>query len=296
MRTQREIRQRAPLWLAVLLFANLILMTIDARDTESKQRVIRTWAQAVAAPFQSATSGVGHAGVGFFGRFGSMWHAEQEAEELRGKLGQLENELAQTRVAQSENERLRSLLNLRDQSSYETIPATVTGRDPSAWFDTLTINRGSSSGVELQMPVSADGGVVGRVVAVSLWSSQVMLVTHERAGAGAIVGQLGVSSAMGTIKGLGRDGLLEMRYVSGLEKVEAGDHVMTTGQDRIFPAGLEIGKVLEVKPGTATSAHTIFVRPSARLESLRYVTVLKYRHAAASQSNQNVPASTAANP
>ena len=68
-----------------------------------------------------------------------------------------------------------------------------------------------------------------------------------------------------------------MRYVSGLEKVEVNDSVMTTGQDGIYPPGLNVGRVVDVKNGTATQAHQILIQPGARLDHLEEVAVLLYR-------------------
>ena len=129
------------------------------------------------------------------------------------------------------------------------------------------------------MPVVTGGGIVGRVITVSPFASQVMLLTDEKAGAGAVVGQLGQSGALGSVRGradLGV-GVIEMRYVSGLEKVELGDHVMTTGQDGIYPPGLNVGKVVDVKHGSATQAHQILIQPGAQLDHLEDVAVLLYR-------------------
>ncbi len=123
-----------------------------------------------------------------------------------------------------------------------------------------------------------DGGGRLRIIAVGPWSSQVMLITDEKAGAGAVVGQLGQSGAMVWVRGRAdlNVALIEMRYVSGLEKVEVGDSVMTTGQDGIYPAGLNIGKVVDVKTGTATQAHQILIQPGAQLDQLEEVAVLLY--------------------
>ncbi len=114
------------------------------------------------------------------------------------------------------------------------------------------------------MPVVTGGGIVGRVIALSPWTAQVMLITDEKAAAGAIVGQLGGSGALGPVRGLGRNGLIEMRYVSGFEKVAVGDYILTTGQDGIYPPGLSVGEVVQVTPGTATQSHEILIRPGAR--------------------------------
>jgi rod shape-determining protein MreC len=275
--TQKEIRQRAPVWLGILLAANFALMTWDARDTFTKQRMIRVWAQAVASPFQRGMTGVGGAGVGFFQRIGNLWTASGENEGLRRRLAEVENELRDARQARDENERLKKILDFGRSAGYGTIPAFVIARDTSVWFGSVIINRGSSHGVELNMPVGTPEGIVGRVVAVSPISAQIMLLTDERAAAGAVVGKLGESNAIGSVRGYGKNGLLEMRYVSGLEPVNLGDYVVTTGQDGIYPPGMNVGSVVDKVDGSATTPHTIFIKPGARLESLQEVMVLKYK-------------------
>ncbi|HEX3558048.1 MAG TPA: rod shape-determining protein MreC [Pyrinomonadaceae bacterium] len=275
--TQKEIRQRAPLWLLVLLALNFGLMTWDAKDASTKQRVIRVWAQSALSPAQRVTTGLGGAGLGFFHGLAEMRDARAENQTLKERLAEDENELRDARAARDENERLKKLLDFAQDVSYKTIPARVIARDPSVWFNSLIINRGTVSGVDLDMPVVTPEGIVGRVVGVGPVSAQVMLITDERSAAGAVVGQLGQSNALGSVRGFGKNGLLEMRYVSGLETVNVGDYVVTTGQDRIYPPGLNVGAVVEVKQGTTTTPHTIYVRPGARLESLQEVAVLDYR-------------------
>ncbi|HEY0380134.1 MAG TPA: rod shape-determining protein MreC [Pyrinomonadaceae bacterium] len=275
-RTQKEIRQRAPWWLVGLLFINLALMLYDARDGVTKQRMIRVWAQALLSPFQRVTAGVGSTGSGFFQYLSNLRNAAAENVELKGRVEQMGLELNQLRADRDENKRLRELLDFKEKTQYQAVTANVIARDPSIWFDTITLNRGSTSGVELNMPVVTPGGIVGRVVGVGPWSAQVMLITDERAAAGAVVGQLGQSNALGSVRGLGENGLLEMRYVSGLEEVAVGDYVMTTGQDAIYPPGLNVGTVVEVRKGSATVAHVIHIKPGARLNALGEVAVLLY--------------------
>ncbi len=276
-RTQKEIRQRAPLWLLGLLLFNLGLMSYDAKDQVTKQRMIRVWGQAIASPFQRVSTGVGGAGVGVFQRIGNLRHAAAENEGLKQRVAEMETALRDARAERDENQRLKSLLDLKNESDYGVVAARVIARDPSIWFDMVTINSGGSSGIELNMPVATRDGIVGRVVATSPMTAQIMLITDERAAAGAVVGQLGNSNALGSVKGFGQNGLLEMRYVSGLEQVTRGDYVVTTGQDGIYPPGLNVGEVVEVVSGSATTPHVIRVKPSARLDSLEEVAVLQYR-------------------
>ena len=277
MRTQREIRQRAPWWLVGLLFVNLGLMSYDARDSVSKQRMIRVWAQAVVSPFQRITTGAGGASVGLVQRLVNLRNAASENEQLRQRVEQMQIELSQSRPAIDENARLKALLDFKEKSPYGTVMANVIARDPSLWFDTVTIDRGRMAGIENNMPVVTPSGIVGRVIATSPWTAEVMLITDEKAAAGAVVGQLGQSNALGSVRGLGINGLVEMRYVSGLEEVNVGDYVTTTGQDGIYPSGLNVGEVVEVKKGSATIPHVIRIKPSARLNALQEVVVLKYK-------------------
>ncbi|HYP00518.1 MAG TPA: rod shape-determining protein MreC [Pyrinomonadaceae bacterium] len=289
-RTQKEIRQRAPLWLLALLGVNLVLMSVTARDESGHKRLIQVWAQALVSPVQSIFSGASGAGVGFFQHLASLNTAATENEQLKKRLADAETELREARMARDENQHLKGLLSLRDESDdYKVVTARIIARDPSEWFDSVMINRGSSSGIERDMPVVTHEGIVGRIVGVSPFTAQVLLITDERSAAGAVVGQLGASQAMGSVRGYGKNGLLDMRYVSGLETVKQGDIVVTTGQDSIYPPGLSVGEVVEFRQGSATSPHEIKVKPTARLNSLREVAVLLYHPPPRAAANAPAP-------
>jgi rod shape-determining protein MreC len=289
IRTQREIRQRAPWWFFGLLALNVALMTYDARDDSTKQRKIRTVVQSVAYPIQRGASSVGHLFGGLFGGVGELRRASVENQQLRAQVEQMQGELRDTRQKAAQADRLEKLLNLTQQSSYQTVTAQVIARDPSMWFDSISIDKGRWAGVEINMPVVTSDGIVGRVISTGPLNAQVMLITDEKSGTGAIVGQLGTSNAVGSIKGMGENGLLDMRYVSGLEKVQLGDTVYTTGQDGIYPVGLTVGQVVELHSGSATQPQTIHIRPSAGLDRLKEVTVLQYRATKAVQTDQSLP-------
>jgi rod shape-determining protein MreC len=254
-------------------------MAVDARDPDGQQKVVRVWTQLLSSPLQSASSKASGATSNFFQQIWNFRSTAQENEQLKQRLAETEAQLNNARHAEAENQRLQALLDLKQQNEIKSIPARVIARDPSVWFNTITINRGSTSGIAVNMPVVTGSGIVGRVITVSPFAAQVMLITDEKAGAGAVVGQLGQSGAMGSVRGradLGV-GIIEMRYVSGLEKVEVNDTVMTTGQDGIYPPGLNVGRVVDVKNGTATQAHQILILPGAQLDHLEDVAVLLYR-------------------
>lgn len=268
---------------------NLVIMALDARDNETKQRLLRTWVQSIASPAQSVSTKASGAGSSFVQQIINFRSTATENERLKQELAQARLDLQNSQQASAENERLRSLLSLREQTGYDPVAARVIARDSSVWFNTITIDRGSSSGINLNMPVVTAGGIVGRVIALSPWTAQVMMLTDEKAAAGAIVGQLGGSGALGSVIGSGKNGLVEMRYVSGLEKVEVGDHILTTGQDSIYPPGLMVGEVVQVNHGSATQAHQILVRPGANLDQLGEVAVLLYHPPQRPAPEQTLP-------
>ena len=289
IRTHKEIRQRAPWWFFGLLALNFALMTYDARDESTKQRKIRTVVHSIAYPIQRGASSFGSWIGGLFGGVGELRRASTENQQLRAQVEQMQNELRDTRQKAAEAERLEKILKLSEQTNYKNVAAQVIARDPSLWFDSVTIDKGRAAGVEINMPVVTPGGIVGRIVSTSPFSAQVMLITDEKSGAGAVVGQLGQSNAIGSIKGMGENGLLDLRYVSGLEKVQMGDTVYTTGQDGIYPPGYSIGQVVELRPGTATQPQIIHIRPSAGLDRLKEVLVLQYRPTKTPELDQSLP-------
>jgi rod shape-determining protein MreC len=111
---------------------------------------------------------------------------------------------------------------------------------------------------------------VGRVVAVGPNAAKVQLVTDEHAGAG---GRLVSSGAAGEIKGRG-DGMLRFKNISSIEDVKDDEAILTSGLDRIYPAGILIGMVQSKATGTGAAPQDIVVRPAAQLDRLSEVMVL----------------------
>lgn len=286
--SQKEIRQRTPFLLIGLLLLNFALMAWSAKDTETNTRLVRVWFQTVAAPVQTSVATANNKGTGFFANLAAWYTAVGENENLKQRVSELEIALNEKQGLATENQHLKSLLELKSQAGYKTVAAEVISRDPSAWFNSVIVNAGGAAGVKLNMPVITKDGVVGRVIATSPFTSQVMLLTDDKSATAAIVGQVGTGNALGSVKGTGKAGILEMHYVSGQETVNPGDAIYTTGQDKIYPAGLKVGEVVEVKQGTATSPHVIYVK-SIALGSLQEVSVLLYEPAAIPEPDQQLP-------
>ena len=274
-RSQQEVWRLTP-WLAIVLcIANFVLMAFDAR-AEGNQRVIRVWAQTAADFVQSPVTTVTSSFSGYFNSIANLRSAQDENSLLREKVQELEVELKAKEDLAAENERLNQLLNLKEKSQYKVVNARIIGRDPSIWFDSSIVNRGSLDGVKLNMPVVTNGGLVGRVTAVGPLTSQVDMITRDKSGVGAVVGEVAGSGALGVVTGSSKRDLVEMRYVPGTSEVQPGQIVYTSGQDGIFPAGLKVGEIVEVESGSATTPHRILIRPSAGISSMQEVAILLY--------------------
>lgn len=263
-------------WLAIVLcVANFVLMAFDAR-ADGGQRVIRVWAQTAADFVQSPVTTVTSSVSGYFGSIADLRGAQGENEALKQRVQELEVELKAKEDLATENQRLNALLNLQEKAKYKVLNARIIGRDPSVWFDASIVNRGSLDGVKLNMPVVTNGGLLGRVTAVGPLTSQIDLVTRDKSGVGAVVGEIAGSNALGVVMGTSKSELIEMRYVPGSAEVQVGQVVYTTGQDGIYPAGLKVGEIVEVESGSATTPHRILIRPSAGIGSMQEVGILLY--------------------
>lgn len=263
-------------WLAIVLcVANFVLMAFDAR-ADGGQRVIRVWAQTAADFVQSPVTTVTSSVSGYFGSIANLRTASSENDALKQRVQELEVELKAKEDLATENQRLNALLNLQEKAKYKVLNARIIGRDPSVWFDASIVNRGSLDGVKLNMPVVTNGGLLGRVTAVGPLTSQVDLVTRDKSGVGAVVGEIAGSNALGVVMGTSKSELIEMRYVPGSAEVQVGQIVYTTGQDGIYPAGLKVGEIVQVESGSATTPHRILIRPSAGIGSMQEVGILLY--------------------
>ena len=262
-------------------------MAFDARSVGG-ERVIRVWTQTAADFVQSPVTTVTSAVSGYFGSIASLRSAQDENSALKQRIQELEVELKAKEDLSAENARLAQLLELKEKSKYKVLTARIIGRDPSAFFDSSIINRGSLDGVKLNMPVVTNGGLLGRVTAVGPLASQVDLITRDKSGVGAVIGEISGSNALGVVVGSSKREVLEMRYVSGSVEVEVGQIVYTTGQDGIYPAGLKVGEIIQIESGSATTPHKIVIRPSAGIDTMQEVGVLLYEPGAKAEFEQQI--------
>lgn len=270
----RQKQKYGPWLLAVLLASQLLLMAVTSRrfsaEDGTEQSVLRSWTMTIVTPIQSAfgyvTDSVASVWNGYFALRGSNERAAALEEENANLLAEIEA----ARAAAAENERLRQALELRPLLKYESVVAEVVARDSTAWFKRIVVNKGSQDGVKGNMPVVTADGLVGRVTQVGPFASQIQLITDEHAGVG---GRLTASRAVGEIEGKG-DGTCRMKSISSLYDVTEAEPILTSGLDRLYPAGILIGYVTSVAKGAGATPQDITVRPSADLDRVEVVMIL----------------------
>ena len=228
------------------------------------------------SPLQNGVGAVVRGVTGAWSGYIGLRGAHEESRRLEERVQYLELLLQERQHQARESERLRELLGLREILPLETVAAEVVSREGLPWYRTLTINKGRDDGVELEAPVLTPTGVLGRVIERGAHAAKVQLLLDSQSGAGVLIersrvtgivsGQVGVEGAVATD--------LVLKYVPETTDVVAGDVVVTSGLDRIYPKGLVVGRVRSVSRGTGLFKE-ILVEPSARFDQAEEVLVVK---------------------
>jgi rod shape-determining protein MreC len=203
-------------------------------------------------------------------RYVDLRSVREENVKLREKVARLEQALWMEREMVASYGRLSEVLELAERLPFQSTVAEVVGLDATSWFRTITVNRGLEHGIEINAPVIAQGGVVGRVIAVGPGVAQVQLLSDRDCAVGALLVR---GRSRGIVSGTGQ-AQLEMKYVSNLEDVAVGDLVVTSGIDGMYPKGIAIGRIAAVKDGPRLFK-IITVEPAARLDRLEEVFILE---------------------
>lgn len=263
----------AALGLLVLLVASVIFLT-------NGQRARLTWPEVILretiAPLQS---GVAIVSTGVNKAVTSVTQLTRLASEnakLREEVETLRSDLAIAMEAQRENESLREMMALGRDLRQQVTVAEVIARNPSNWFNTLTIGKGASSGIIKDMPVVTKDGVVGRIFTVTPHTAEVLLITDTRSAVG---GRLFRTNAVVLAEGAGTPGYgrVNVRPLDQETDIRAGDIIVTSGLSEIFPKGLRLGVVEEVYDVRHGLTRYGLLRPAVNFSSLEWVAVITGR-------------------
>ncbi|MCR3923223.1 MAG: rod shape-determining protein MreC, partial [Firmicutes bacterium] len=198
-----------------------------------------------------------------------------ENERMREQLAVATSLEARLVELREENDRLRRMLDLRAASSYELMSAEVIARDPSNWFNTITINKGSRHGVEQGMAVVTTDGLIGNIDSVSPTSAHVLLLTDGRRGVGALVQRSREPGAVGVVENdPDNAAYLRMKDLPREANIQAGDTIISSGLGGFFPKGLVIGYVINAETDEMGLTQYAQVLPAANFNRLEEVFIV----------------------
>jgi rod shape-determining protein MreC len=265
-------RVRPLMLLAIVVLAQVLMLAFQIKG-EHDVPLIRYWAATVITPLERG-------GTWTFSSFGNIWkgyvglrNARAENESMRAEMQRLQLRNQELESQNAEAQRLANLLSFRDaHTESEMLAAEVIGSSSDPASHTLFINRGEKDRVRVNYPVITPDGVIGKVVEVFPHSAQILLINDKDSGVGAL---FSTTRTHGVVRGSGEPEP-HMDYVINEEKVQPGEIVVTSGEDRIFPKDLLIGRVESATPNTPFQ--TIKIAPSARLDRLEDVIVLLSEH------------------
>lgn len=223
------------------------------------------------APFQEAVASSSRFLKNTWRHYFDLIRVSQENDRLKNQLAHAEEMKNAWVEARLTNDRLRGLMDLGGEFAQQVIFAEVVGRDPTAWFKTVIINKGAKDQVAVGMPVAVPQGIVGQVVDVSGRYAKVLLLVDQNSAVDALVQR---TRARGLLKGEYAD-QCRLEFVLRKEDVQEGDVVVTSGLDNVFPKGLRIGEINTVSGESSEMFYTITVSPYVDFEKLEELLVLQ---------------------
>src|SRR5690348_1848329 len=229
--------------LLIVIVAQLLCLAYQVK-TNRDQRLIRVWAVTAVTPLAGIVEAVRRNTIGFLEDYFILLDVREQNRKLRADNDHLRMDNIYYRNQLTTAEHARALSVFQAQSPSKTVAARVIGNSTVVTAKAVFIDRGSTSGIDEGMAVVTPDGIVGKVTAVYPLVSQVLLVTDPTF-------KVGVESQKGHVHGVLNcgNGPCVVEQIQEEEKVTPGEWFFTSGEDRVFPKGFPVGKVVSSQPG-----------------------------------------------
>ncbi len=216
--------------------------------------------------------------TGIFDGIESLLNTYEENKRLKMRLEEFA--VLQTKVhnLEKENANLQELID-KEQSllDYNPVHATVIARNPDQWEEKIILNKGSKHGIEKNMAVMTARGLIGKIILVTPYTSEVeLLYTNNSNYRVSALVQGEKEDIYGLIEGFDAErNELVLKRIDSSKKIEVGEKVVSSGLGGIFPKGIPIGEITEVTTDDFGLTKMAYVKPSADFSLLEEVIIAK---------------------
>jgi rod shape-determining protein MreC len=272
----KTVRRRRTVLVLLVVLSLLLLTAYFGESSNGRLHGVQRDFLTIVSPIQDGANKALKPVRDLFSWFGNTLHAKSQLAQSLKQTNKLRRELVDD---QSEKRAYRELLALThlDQlgvGDYHPVTATVVGKTPNLWYSTVNIDKGESSGIQVDDPVINEEGLVGKVAAVVSDGAELDLITNSSMGVSA---RIGTSTATGLVQPkLGDPNDLLLGYLPANAQANTGEYVVTSGTvaggESLYPPGLMIGQVTSVNEESAYKS--VNVHPAANLHNLDIVQVL----------------------
>lgn len=262
-------------WVFVVLVILLLVVAGITRQPGRHVTVVEDYLIKAVKPVSSFFHTMGSGTHNIFRLLFEIKNLKEQSATLSERVVELENRTVLLEELKQENERLRRMLNFKTRSNqYRMEVAQVIGRSPETWFNVILLDKGEKDGISVDMPVVTDRGLVARIEEVGESWSKARLIIDQRS---SVSGMIQRTRINGIIKGgvePDGQGLCRMVYLPKNASVVQGDLVISSGLGKVFPKGLVIGWVTDVKEDQNGLLKYAVVRPAVDFERLEEVFII----------------------
>ena len=213
-----------------------------------------------------------------FNNYIELRNVKKENDILKSNVEEIDSLRAINAELEKELKELKEELDIEHVlTDYSYLNATVVNRNTNYWYNTITIDKGKHNDVEVGMVVINSKGLIGKVINVSNFTSDVRLITtNDTNNKISVTITNGSTDVVGLINGYSyKDNTISVEGVSNTEDVKVGDMVYTSGLGGVFPSGILVGTVDSISTDSFGLAKIINVKPSVSFDDINYVSVLK---------------------
>lgn len=268
-----QMKSKHLLVLMTFLCISAILLTFTQVVSVSPLREV---ASRVIVPFQNGINQIGTWMNGKLEGFQNVEELAAQNKELEQRVAELTEE--NTRLAQNQEElaRLQELYQLdQSYSEYDKVAAQVISKDPGNWYDTFVINKGSADGIEKDMNVIANGGLVGLVVEVETNCATVRSIIDDSSSVSAMTASTSDTCIVSGDLRLMDEGKLAFSQMSTENAVAVGEQIVTSNISDKYLRGILIGYVSEVTEDSNHLTNTGYITPAVDFKHIQEVLVIK---------------------